>query len=261
MTKRRILWACIGLLAILAALLVPWGIYFLPAYVRGEHFYRGRPTSYWSGEIKRWRESGDPDQYEAPLLDKVLNFLSNEVRTTVPAVRNSSDPAAIRVLIDLLEDDDSHVRLWAQHDLAVIDSRSEEAVARFVAALKDPNPDIRGLGATFLGHGHSQNRAVVPALGEALRDNVDWVRLEALEALANFGPEVVPQLARALNDPKKEIRCKAICYIARYGQDAREAVPSLIRVARKDEDENVRQEAVSALQEIDPAAAVEAGVK
>src|SRR6516225_4853345 len=99
--KRRILWR-----AALLILLSPVMIWALYAFVKQEHFYRGRPSSYWSQEIQKWNRqkwSRDLPPWSAPWLDKVIDAITGHATPNQPAVL-SGDESALPVLGDLLHD-------------------------------------------------------------------------------------------------------------------------------------------------------------
>ena len=101
MRRRRILWVALGLLA--AAPLV----YYLRAKLNGEHFYLGRPTSYWSREVASWAK--DEDHWTAPWRDKLLALFRVRMKAIHPPCLDG-DEQAIPVLKDLAQDDDAQVR-------------------------------------------------------------------------------------------------------------------------------------------------------
>lgn len=110
-----------------AVLLIPIPRLVLLGCLRSESFYSGRPTSWWSAEVKQWRFSEEFDLWELggywPLweaqpcfFDEWLVTYFGMIRTPVPAIDTllilQADPAAIPVLLELLKDEDPRVR-WA----------------------------------------------------------------------------------------------------------------------------------------------------
>jgi hypothetical protein len=52
--KKRWLWLCLALLAIGALFVFPASRWRIVGWVKNEKFYEGRPTSYWSAELRNW---------------------------------------------------------------------------------------------------------------------------------------------------------------------------------------------------------------
>jgi len=125
--KRKLRWLLILLiLAAFAVWLEPtrvvWG------KLRGDEFYRGRPTSYWHNELDRWRPGklnmqGGGEQIELvrtpTWLQRRLPWLLPDTPDAWPAVLDG-DPAAQPVLRALLDDDTPLVRELAQEGLSRI---------------------------------------------------------------------------------------------------------------------------------------------
>jgi len=131
MTKRRLIrWSLLVFtLAAFAVWLEPtrvvWG------WLRGEAFYQGRPTSFWSREIKQWRPGPG-----TIAVSKEGSFVSNSQSygrkptsfeqflsrfMTLPAgswpTLLDGDPDAELVLRELLNDRDEDARNWADEGL------------------------------------------------------------------------------------------------------------------------------------------------
>lgn len=88
---------------------------------------------------------------------------------------------------------------------------------------------------------------------EAQTDSRPEVRMRAVRALGNVGPEipeVVPALIAALADPEPEIRRQAVLALLKFGPGAKAAIPALT-AAREDADETVRSLAAKALEQIE----------
>jgi len=243
--RRVLLRAVLVLGAVLAsalagALLVPdarwqaWGL------LRGEAFYRGKPTSYWRGSVKGFQRLtksltdgpgglGFSSKPRPPSAVEVVRAWVSRFFAGSFVLPPDHDPAAVPVLVQLLSDDDPEVRDYA------------------ALALGDCGPDAT---------------AALPRLTEALRDDAPEVRRSAAVSVGRIDrrPEItVPVLSRMLTDKEVLVRCRVANLLGELGPDARAAVPAL-RQALVDEDPQVRVEAAEALKRIDPQPADEAGV-
>jgi HEAT repeat protein len=142
------------------------------------------------------------------------------------------------------------------------------AVSDLVKLLKGENEDVRRIAAGALGRIGQAAETAIPALVAALDDERGPVALHAAEALGRIGPYAVPQLAKAVGDPRRQhlavmvlaelgpaakpaitalaaalTECESkqtgtsrefcreiLLTLARMGSDAKEAVPSLLKI-------------------------------
>src|SRR5579862_4720093 len=114
MTRRWFLLILLLLLLLGSLLLVPsvrWPVY---GWLRGEAFYQGKPTSYWSQKIRilgeAWRSGNSASP--SPLADRFHSiFQSGDIYTEEQeAVALFKDPSALPVLLALLKDESPVVR-------------------------------------------------------------------------------------------------------------------------------------------------------
>jgi HEAT repeat protein len=78
---------------------------------------------------------------------------------------------------------------------------------------------------------------------EALQGPDAQLRKKAAFKLGNVGPAdpaAFPALLAALSDRDASVRCEVILALAKFGAEAREAVPALVEVQRRDRDARVR---------------------
>jgi len=120
MIRRWRLWLSLFLLLLLGGLLlVPQVRWPIHGWLRGEAFYHGMPTSYWSREIQRWKGSGGysgPACGNQPLqrltwadeLKQYFGFATYRM----PEVLDTP-PLALPVLRELTEDARPEVRSCA----------------------------------------------------------------------------------------------------------------------------------------------------
>jgi len=122
----------------------------------------------------------------------------------------------------------------------------------------DPSPEVRYITANVLGYIGPDARAAAPALFAATKETDNSVRNNALCALCRVLPDpqlTLPVLIARLDDPYRLVRENAANELGRYGQQAKAAVPALVRTL------GINRSAYYALLKIDPDAAARAGVK
>lgn len=119
--------------------------------------------------------------------------------------------AALPLLADLSTTGDNDQRWWAVRALAGLaeedPSQREQAIPLLLAALRDPDDSIRCVAALGLGQAHAHS--AIPALALLLADSSGWVRGAAANALALIGEPAVPALGEALQDPREGVRVRA----------------------------------------------------
>jgi HEAT repeat protein len=82
-------------------------------------------------------------------------------------------------------------------------------------------------------------------------------RREAVEKLGNVGladPEAFPAVCAAFQDADPRVRCAAVLAVLKFGETAREAVPLLEDLRKRDRDPRVREFANRALERLRSAA-------
>ncbi|MEX2154747.1 MAG: HEAT repeat domain-containing protein [Gemmatimonadaceae bacterium] len=117
-------------------------------------------------------------------------------------------------------------------------------VPRLRAALRDPDPCVRRIGASFLGR--VDHPAAVAALVEALTDASAGTRAVAALGLGLSGkPGLVEPIVRRLKDESPVVR-RAAAWALGSLEDAA-AIPPLIELLQRDADPRVRQAAAWAI--------------
>lgn len=174
---------------------------------------------------------------------RLLDDRSADVRRKAAfAIGRIAPPdVAVPVLIKVLADDNADVRTAAVAALAGFD---KEAVPALADALKSPHPRICLHAAQALGQIGPAADAAVPALTPLLASKEKGIGTEARGALARFGKVALPALIKALNSEDFTLRRRAVQAIAEI--DDAEAVQALLD-ALKSPFADVRAEAASAL--------------
>jgi hypothetical protein len=208
MSRRWLLRAVLLLSVVLVgALAVPVVHWRLWGWLRGESFYRGRPTSYWSREAADWCMDHDwgcipglrrhtlPDVLGYDRTDRLERCLHIPPRQGEAAeVLWAGDEAAVPVLIELLKDEDSDVRGEAARALGRAGPRARGAIPALVELVSDGQVNevsVHELAAEALGRMGRDARAAVPALLALSRDEREHVsvRHNAAEALKQIDPQ------------------------------------------------------------------------
>jgi HEAT repeat protein len=163
--------------------------------------------------------------------------------------------AATDSLAKLVGDGDVNVRIEATHALAKIGPGAKGAVPALVAAL-GPGEDKPAHAAAYaLGRIGPDASAAEPALLELIEGTDDSLSLIAAWALvqihgASAAPKVVGELVPGLKSPLPASRQMAAETLGSLGAAAQSARAQLERVAKGDEDADVRAAAGKALQSI-----------
>jgi len=123
----------------------------------------------------------------------------------------ASNRDALSLLVGLTQSPVDDYRWWAVRGLAELGeedaTQREAAMPHLLDALRDPDDSIRCLSATALG----QMRATgaIPALALLLTDPSGWVRGAGADGLAMIGEPAIPALGAAIQDDREGVRVRA----------------------------------------------------
>jgi HEAT repeat protein len=211
--------------------------------------------------------------------------------------RDPDEPGVVPALAVALNDDDDAVRLLAEAGLRRMHVSQEKALQRCGQQLKDcscaetalrrfgpralpalldalgaPDAATRARAARTLSSIGEAAAPAVPELSQALRDADLEVRLAAAKAVWNITAQaerVVPTLAQLLRrkwpatpdaaDARRRFLQGVIEALGRIGTPAAAALPVLLEKAI-DDNRHIRESAVRAVRQIDPKAAITAGL-
>jgi HEAT repeats len=224
MRKKKWLWLA-GLP--IALLLLGYGLLVVVGLWRGEHFYAGRPTSYWRTTVKLWKSDGVTRTFEQM---NALGVARRVNRSMAPGVLGGSR-AAVLVLYDLRQDPDQRVRWAALVGLVRVSPKDEAAVAALEQALADEDEQTRRFAAFGL----------VEDVGAS--------------------PAVCAAVCRALNGRDRERQRPMLEFLLVSERPVPAEIIGALRRAHNDEDFLVRVLAAEVLKGIDSEAAKQAGVK
>jgi HEAT repeat protein len=167
-------------------------------------------------------------------------------------------------LVQELEQENAGSAEWGctARELLEFGTNALPAVPAFCRALKLPNFRVRNFAAYALGHIHCDAELAVPALVESVRRGVSQNNAWALGEFGAEAKPAIPVLESHLQDSEPKICVEILRTLRRIvpPNEAKTLVPMLVETM-KDQSEIVRAEAGNMLKDIDPEAAVKAGVK
>jgi HEAT repeats len=252
--RRR--WLLFGLAGVGLVILACWSVYVVPPLLRGEHFFRGRPTRYWSRLVSEFRQNGT---VEHETIDELLEAVGlGEYVVTNPRVLEGED--ALPVLRDLLHDDSDIVRDFALFGFTTVSKA--KAVPLLATALTDRSTFVRADAVGVLGNllqGDPEQEAWVPVCS-TFTDESRMVRECGVSIVLAAHPHPASLLTEALRDPNPVVRRMLTMTVADV-PDSPEERASFLREALKDSDQRVRMSAAQALKYIETAGPFWPGVK
>lgn len=252
MGRRWRIWLGLAFVLVLVVAYFHPGVYWpIAGWLKGEAFYQGYPTSYWSRAIPQYWDSRRLEDIRqststpACWVDRLMLFFNLNHRVGIDPpfqIRSDQekDPAAVPVLVELLEDKDDQVCFYAANALGLLGHEAKPAVPTLIKMLS--HPDVF----------HRRNA------------------VHTLAAIGSEAPSAVPALIEALNDRDEEalVIDWAVLALGFIGPEAKEAVPNLIELLKSDKATIemgfgnrkylLREQILWALQRIDPDAAARA---
>jgi HEAT repeat protein len=153
----------------------------------------------------------------APAIPEVAEQLPDPALTAEAAIALSfMGRGALAPLRESLSSDDPVVRREALRSIGKLKERapleSTEVLPLLVARMRDPDPGIRTVAATYLGIIHEGGTDAVRALIGGLQDPAVEVRLASATALGSFGDDAepaLPALRKAAGDADAEVAREA----------------------------------------------------
>jgi HEAT repeat protein len=142
---------------------------------------------------------------------------------------------ALETLALLLKDKNADVRLCAAMAYRNLGAGAKNALIRLRKARKDRDPRVRAMVASALGALGKHARAAVKDLLAMMADKDEEVRFHvagALHALKEFS---FPLLLEAMEGKKKAPKLQAVEVLARFGEDAKDAVPELVKLTKSED--------------------------
>jgi len=202
---------------------------------------------------------------EAAIAIPAITDLFKEKGRPIPfdavwALSLIGSPAAIGLLIDLLNDGQDNVRVQAAMGLGRLGAKAMAAIPSLVGLLKEKALDIRWAAVTALADiGGPEAQVAVAALMELVNEGDGLIRRAAAFSVWRIAPKsseavaAVAALADLLMDKELRIRGAAASSLRAIGPEARPAIQALTQ-SLKDEFWQVQLFAAEALGSIGPEA-------
>jgi HEAT repeat protein len=206
-------------------------------WVGGEPSFQGRSATAWRRELRQ------PDEVGPAAAQKTLADAKGDA-VPVCAWLLSSGHAP-----------ETSVRLRAADALRQMGKAASPAAAELVAALGDPEQQIRGVVAQAIGELAPDVPGAVPALVKLFPDR------DAIRAVARFkaaGAEAVPHLVPLLKSENADTRRQAVRALGKIGEPAKPHLAGIIALTESDPEPGVQEQAAEALGDIGPSVAAEA---
>ena len=172
------------------------------------------------------------------------------------------DRRFIAPLFDALRRGNPRQRAAAAVFLTYYKPVAKEVQPALIAAMVDPNPEVRAgaaIGLGILGNQQPLSKEAVQQLIKALKDPDPKVSENAASALEAAYPHlhphlkiVVPALGEALQDPRMKVRVAAADSIRRLGTDARQTIPILIKILNEAKEPELIEAVCRALSAMGP---------
>jgi len=99
-------------------------------------------------------------------------------------------------------------------------------------ALADPAPEVRVAAGDALGVLGPKAAAAAATLVGRLEDGSAWMRMSAMETLAQIGPGAVGPLVDAVEKGKGPIRVRSVIVLGSLGADAKAAIATLEKLSK-----------------------------
>jgi hypothetical protein len=243
---RKWVWLGTSCLALLFALVFTcfWASYSI------EHWFRGFPSSYWAERVRRWHKAGLADRFRSATgIERIDDWLSDCGLAGMPRVL-VGQAAAIPVLLDILKNPDSGVRLEAAEALFCHGDDLDVQNA-LIKALHDPNIQVRRWAFDTLRECKDCKIRVIEELTTSLKDPetevVCWAAFSLEQLIRQLPPEEVITL---LDDSEFMIRYKALKRLEEIGDQSPATLKQLASTVAHDESWEIKAKAAELLQNL-----------
>jgi hypothetical protein len=249
---RRRLWVSVIVLVLFfigAVAVLPTTRYGILGLLRGEHFFRGMPTSYWRREVVQGLSGHAPSMIDRWVANVERRLGLNPRAEAAPdAALKEGDPAAVPVLVDLLADKHEGVRVLACTGLTTVGEGGRDdpaklaaltpALPALVALLRDGSKQDQYYVSLALAEVGPEAKEAVPILAKYLRgERHELFRTVYARALLSIAPDhdaALPRLVLGLNSTDSSVRSETTLALTRLLDARGEAGRAALR-ARRDE--------------------------
>ena len=218
----------------------------IPALIQG--LRDADPLARWGAAMKLAEKSGQVKD-AAPALALSSKDKDFMVRLASFRALGKIGAPAVPALVGLLKEKEGEVRRSAATTLGSLKSAGKDAVPALLEALGDTSSDAasRGASAEALGSVGGGDSKIISALIGHLGDKESEVAVGASFGLGQIGVPAVPPLVKILRNGKPGEQTQAAWAVAKIGAAAKDAVPALIPLLAKKEDEDLGWAVAAAL--------------
>jgi HEAT repeat protein len=162
--------------------------------------------------------------------------------------RIDQSPEAVAALKRAVEQEQAGVRQKAVEALAGMGPKAKPALDVVVPLLKEKDSNLRLAAAVFVFRCGARARRYAAPLTEALKDESPWVRLYAAASLWRLAKDrkAFSVITEGLKDKQTDVQVEAAQLLIDLGPDAKDLLPTLVE-ALDDADGKVRANAAEAL--------------
>ena len=172
------------------------------------------------------------DALAVPALVKALGDKDQAMAVAAREALSQAGEVAVEPLTKALKHPDTTVRFLATSALADLGPHTAPAVPALLEALHDDVPELRSAAIVALTRSGVEPKEILPALIYLLNDKVVTVRLDAINAIGSFNADAAlatEPLAKALLDAEPWVRSSAAFALGQIGSAAKVAEPALIK--------------------------------
>ena len=203
----------------------------------------------WTSSAEKQHVDEDKGPLEAARLERVYRLSSQGQEGSAELLKMLEEEASAMLDDNLAAPHTNPSQLFSAFGLS---AQGAAAVPYLLKLLRSDKWPLRAAAADILGDIGLPAAPAVSRLTDSLKDESEWVRRNATEALGNIAsPEAVHRLATLLTDDScSTVRHNASLALAKIGREAENVRPSLIR-ALEDANPYVRGNARLALARIE----------
>ncbi|MFH1652726.1 MAG: HEAT repeat domain-containing protein [Pseudomonadota bacterium] len=204
------------------------------------------------------RSLGGAGHAAIPYLMRIIKNRRAPHRILAAKALGKIGTGALPILIKVLKSKDYEMRLLGVKALKVMGKHAvPAALPGILYVLRSAKKSDRQTIIETIGSFGFRAKLAIPELNKVLKDPDESIRTAAIEAMSQMISKstskiLIPIFIRSLTDPNNIVRSYAAIALGKIGSDAKQAIPSLIRVVKFDSD--CREAAAKSLSKIGPSA-------